>query len=100
MEKILNFTIKAANIMAQAMDTLPICHPMPIWVCIQKVANILKQMIIQIPFRKLIEIMTLTTDRKSTRLNSSHVKSSYAVFCLTKKKEREARDPACDLGQY
>src|SRR5690606_40060459 len=24
-------------------------------------------------------------DRKSTRLNSSHVKSSYAVFCLEKK---------------
>src|SRR5690606_41657260 len=24
-------------------------------------------------------------DRKSTRLNSSHVKSSYAVFCLNKK---------------
>src|SRR5690606_40939249 len=24
-------------------------------------------------------------DRKSTRLNSSHVKSSYAVFCLKKK---------------
>src|SRR5690606_40803379 len=28
-------------------------------------------------------------DRKSTRLNSSHVKISYAVFCL-KKKKREA----------
>src|SRR5690606_42100455 len=27
-------------------------------------------------------------DRKSTRLNSSHVKSSYAVFCLKKKKKR------------
>src|SRR6266511_5315370 len=26
-------------------------------------------------------------DRKSTRLNSSHVKISYAVFCLQKKKE-------------
>src|SRR5690606_39992145 len=25
------------------------------------------------------------TDRKSTRLNSSHVKISYAVFCLKKK---------------
>src|SRR5690625_7020282 len=25
----------------------------------------------------------LTLDRKSTRLNSSHVASSYAVFCLT-----------------
>src|SRR3989442_3524280 len=24
-------------------------------------------------------------DRKSTRLNSSHVRTSYAVFCLTKK---------------
>src|SRR5690606_40137716 len=29
-----------------------------------------------------------STDRKSTRLNSSHVKISYAVFCLKKKKRR------------
>src|SRR5690606_41545441 len=28
----------------------------------------------------------LGVDRKSTRLNSSHVKISYAVFCLKKKK--------------
>src|SRR5690349_22686699 len=28
----------------------------------------------------------LTLDRKSTRLNSSHVEISYAVFCLKKKK--------------
>src|SRR3989442_7377575 len=28
-------------------------------------------------------------DRKSTRLNSSHVRISYAVFCLTKKKAIE-----------
>src|SRR5690606_41588334 len=27
-------------------------------------------------------------DRKSTRLNSSHVKISYAVFCLKKKSQR------------
>src|SRR5436309_7666549 len=27
-------------------------------------------------------------DRKSTRLNSSHVKISYAVFCLKKKKKQ------------
>src|SRR5947199_5669182 len=27
-----------------------------------------------------------TTDRKSTRLNSSHLGNSYAVFCLKKKK--------------
>src|SRR5690606_39782342 len=29
-------------------------------------------------------------DRKSTRLNSSHVKISYAVFCLKKKKKKKA----------
>src|SRR5690606_41606036 len=29
---------------------------------------------------------TSVLDRKSTRLNSSHVKISYAVFCLKKKK--------------
>src|SRR2546430_12279093 len=28
----------------------------------------------------------ITTDRKSTRLNSSHSQISYAVFCLKKKK--------------
>src|SRR6266496_1473208 len=30
-------------------------------------------------------------DRKSTRLNSSHVEISYAVFCLKKKKKAEAQ---------
>src|SRR5690625_2441405 len=30
---------------------------------------------------------TLIADRKSTRLNSSHVAISYAVFCLKKKKK-------------
>src|SRR5690606_40788661 len=33
----------------------------------------------------------LITDRKSTRLNSSHVKISYAVFCLKKKKKIDDR---------
>src|SRR5690606_40154052 len=32
-------------------------------------------------------LLTLFRDRKSTRLNSSHVKISYAVFCLKKKKK-------------
>src|SRR5436309_9361639 len=31
-------------------------------------------------------------DRKSTRLNSSHVKISYAVFCLKKKKKKHANE--------
>src|SRR5215475_6294595 len=32
-------------------------------------------------------------DRKSTRLNSSHVKISYAVFCLKKKKKKKKKLP-------
>src|SRR5690554_1916071 len=46
-------------------------------------------------------------DRKSTRLNSSHVRISYAVFCLKKKKNRNTSSsvwfsrrptPSCRLG--
>src|SRR3989442_5982640 len=33
-----------------------------------------------------------TRDRKSTRLNSSHVRISYAVFCLQKKKNQHQTD--------
>src|SRR5690349_22982453 len=32
-------------------------------------------------------------DRKSTRLNSSHVEISYAVFCLKKKKKKYRHPP-------
>src|SRR5439155_13027390 len=38
------------------------------------------------------------TDRKSTRLNSSHVAISYAVFCLKKKKNADCRGPALHLA--
>src|SRR3989442_11858992 len=35
-------------------------------------------------------------DRKSTRLNSSHVRISYAVFCLKKKKDTDCIPPIQD----
>src|SRR5690606_33556769 len=38
--------------------------------------------------KALIYDNTGKRDRKSTRLNSSHVKISYAVFCLKKKKKK------------
>src|SRR3989442_3416910 len=34
-----------------------------------------------------------STDRKSTRLNSSHVRISYAVFCLTKQDKHSCPQP-------
>src|SRR5690554_7394369 len=39
-------------------------------------------------FHHLYLAQSSTTDRKSTRLNSSHVRISYAVFCLKKKKKK------------
>src|SRR5205807_8516006 len=39
--------------------------------------------------RNLAELRHLKQDRKSTRLNSSHLVISYAVFCLKKKKKKK-----------
>src|SRR5690349_12527658 len=39
---------------------------------------------------KTTETVTTGRDRKSTRLNSSHVEISYAVFCLKKKCARKS----------
>src|SRR2546426_7065801 len=42
------------------------------------------------PFERLHVVQALE-DRKSTRLNSSHLVISYAVFCLKKKKNEHNR---------
>src|SRR3712207_7582111 len=41
------------------------------------------------PFGPTQEPTGSTSDRKSTRLNSSHANISYAVFCLKKKKKNK-----------
>src|SRR5258708_22041448 len=45
----------------------------------------LAQILVQ---RQIAEAERAYTDRKSTRLNSSHQIISYAVFCLKKKKKK------------
>src|SRR5256886_7698357 len=40
---------------------------------------------------------TIRIDRKSTRLNSSHLEISYAVFCLKKKLTYKPTDPMNNL---
>src|SRR5690348_17158700 len=42
----------------------------------------------------------LIEDRKSTRLNSSHPSTSYAVFCLKKKKRHEHGTSVPAVNQY
>src|SRR3989442_5432882 len=41
-----------------------------------------------VAFDGLLIDLVAREDRKSTRLNSSHVRISYAVFCLKKKKTK------------
>src|SRR5690625_522897 len=48
----------------------------------------------------LIEGIRRFLDRKSTRLNSSHVAISYAVFCLKKKKHVHAPTPSTRETAY
>src|SRR3989440_2164770 len=42
-------------------------------------------------------LLVTGVDRKSTRLNSSHDQSSYAVFCLKKKKPKTQHTNEADL---
>src|SRR4051812_15546430 len=41
--------------------------------------------------RRVVAVQEDGGDRKSTRLNSSHMSISYAVFCLKKKKKKDSR---------
>src|SRR5690606_41449434 len=41
----------------------------------------LTELLLLVPALVAIPLFALLADRKSTRLNSSHVKTSYAVFC-------------------
>src|SRR5436309_8727895 len=78
-------------------DALPICQLKPrVQEAMRKGKEDHWQFLISVMDdpRALLEVMDrsgvwrvgLVKDRKSTRLNSSHVKISYAVFCLKKKK--------------
>src|SRR5690554_7746575 len=49
--------------------------------------------------REFRDAMAEQTDRKSTRLNSSHVRISYAVFCLKKKKKKKNKNNKTTINQ-
>src|SRR5690625_6948945 len=51
----------------------------PISICGKNINTVMKA---------IVNITISHIDRKSTRLNSSHVAISYAVFCLKKKKKK------------
>src|SRR3989442_2858283 len=64
----------------QVVDEL-VRQTVPVAACaLSTTAGNIGSMLLPVPFAS-------PADRKSTRLNSSHVRISYAVFCLKKKKE-------------
>src|SRR2546427_7894737 len=57
-------------------------------------ANLTRQALVQATLNVAIQQPEVRkTDRKSTRLNSSHSQISYAVFCLRKKTFQTGRCP-------
>src|SRR3712207_6908101 len=79
-------------------DALPICHPSAL--CVASAPAPLQSVTCAlvcvpattvhgrgVPLMPPLELVRSLTDRKSTRLNSSHANISYAVFCLKKKKK-------------
>src|SRR5438874_10630779 len=54
------------------------------------------QLEVAVPGRSAGELMSARQDRKSTRLNSSHVEISYAVFSLKKKIKSRSPIPTRD----
>src|SRR3989442_15212282 len=69
-------------------DALPISPPTQLCTAAQVAAHAMGCSHVGLnPTGAIINLpAVLIVDRKSTRLNSSHVRISYAVFCLKKKK--------------
>src|SRR5690606_41556882 len=66
-----------------AIYTLSLHDALPIFVVVAARGRAVAE-----PYRGQPGMLGMASDRKSTRLNSSHVKISYAVFCLKKKKKK------------
>src|SRR5690554_7869788 len=73
------------------LDLLKVSPPLPSLVTNQLTSSILRSAAFWFPKQTQAQDNNndptyIFQDRKSTRLNSSHVRISYAVFCLKKKK--------------
>src|SRR2546426_8719910 len=85
---------------ASAGNSIPVSAPNPksrsIAYCssgVSRAANLAMAMLLE---TRIASAMVSEGDQKSTRLNSSHLVISYAVFCLKKKKNKRT-DYRCSL---
>src|SRR5256885_11434035 len=68
--------------------TLSLHDALPIWPAVANLLQRLDELLdVHLPLSQRHFLAPGTQDRKSTRLNSSHLVISYAVFCLKKKKK-------------
>src|SRR5690625_2731848 len=74
-----------SDVPVHALKTGMIAHIDMMKVIARKISNL------DIPFIMDPVMVATSGDRKSTRLNSSHVAISYAVFCLKKKTHNKKR---------
>src|SRR5256885_6910053 len=80
-------------------DALPICdgsrlHELP------EAVKLLERAVVRAHRGRRERDATLWLDRKSTRLNSSHLVISYAVFCLKKKKQNDRSQLRSDARSF
>src|SRR5690606_42092694 len=68
-----------------AFDSIPV---------VALTASVMNEEINELQTVGFVGVIAKPVDRKSTRLNSSHVKISYAVFCLKKKTTRKRQRQA------
>src|SRR5690625_5753757 len=62
-----------------------VVQEMPDWEELREAGQQIKDRVVKNLDSYLLQLEESVQDRKSTRLNSSHVAISYAVFCLKKK---------------
>src|SRR5690554_7321014 len=82
----LNFKFAAAQA-AQKYISLPISYA-NLFAAAQAAQKLLLIRVARVLMFAAAQAAQKSEDRKSTRLNSSHVRISYAVFCLKKKKKQ------------
>src|SRR5690625_3039655 len=96
---------KAMKELSDLLDVVDICVPTHLHkqyvlavadygkhvICEKPIARNAQEAREMIDYCKEKQVKLFVGDRKSTRLNSSHVAISYAVFCLKKKKKEHER---------
>src|SRR5205807_10181109 len=75
-----------------AIYTLSLHDALPILPFAPMTPTFQPSMILTLVSSKIVRPPMRYVDRKSTRLNSSHLVISYAVFCLKKKKKKKKKN--------